>query len=206
MNISLSTNEKDRELLSKCICGDHKASEIFVRQFSDLVYRCVQHALMIKHLSLSHQDIEDLHNTVFLQLFESSCKKLRQYKGKNGCSIASWIRVVTVRIVLNHLRKKGLDAVSWQKKRIPLEDLPELEADRLEGRALLEKSEQERRIRDGIRELSPRDRLFLKLHFDKGMPITEVSEIMQLSVNTAYTVKHRAIQRLKTLVESTAES
>jgi RNA polymerase sigma factor (sigma-70 family) len=139
---------------------------------------------------------------VFLQLFEQRCKKLRQYEGKNGCSLASWIRLVAVRIVLNHLRKRGMDAMLWQKKRVALEDIAELRGEEMEPGASMDAAEQQRLVRDGIQNLPPRDRLFVKLHFDQGLPVEEVAAAMQITVQNAYTVKHRAIQRLKSYVTS----
>ena len=196
------SSEKNRPLLSGCLAGDRKAYETFVRRFSDPVYRAVQYAFKVKYVSYNASDLEDLHNTVFLCLFENRCKKLRQYQGKNGCSLATWIRIVTVRTVLNHLRKKGIDSMAWQTKRIPLEDLPELKSDGAGPWALMEKAEQERLLQDGIRNLSPRDRLFMRLHFEMGLSLEEVAETMDFSIENAYSVKHRAIQRLKSYVTS----
>ena len=198
-NFNIS-HEEDRRLLSKCISGQPETSELFVREFSNLVYKSVRHTLITRQTLFNKEDLEDLHNTVFLQLFENRCKKLKQYEGRNGCSLASWIRIVTVRIVLNQLRKKGPDAMTQQVKNIPLEDLPELKMEVAEPGADMEKAEQNRLLRDGIRNLSPRDRLFMKLHIDKGLPIEEVAEIMRLSIINAYSVKHRAIQRLKSYI------
>ena len=199
MNHSL---EEDQGLLSRCISGDRRASEILVRRFSGLVYRSVQNTLLIKQTPFNRQDLEDLHNTVFLQLFDQRCKKLRQYQGRNGCSVASWIRLVAVRTVLNHLRKKGIDAIGWQKKRIPLEDLAELKGDEMEAWAVMEKAERGRLLQDGIQNLPPRDRLFMKLYFDQDLPVEEVASAMKLSIQNAYTVKHRAIQRLRSFMTS----
>lgn len=198
--------EEDRQLLSKCFSGDRKASETLVRRFSGLVYRSVQYTLMAKQVSFNRDDLEDLHNTVFLRLFEHGCKKLRQYEGRNGCSLASWIRMIAARTVLDHLRKKGVDAMAWEKKRVPLEELPELKADGVEPEAQIKEAEQERLLQDGMKILPPRDRLFIKLHFDQGLSIAEVAEAMHLSMNSAYTVKHRAIQRLKSYVSSVAKN
>lgn len=194
------SSEKDRRLLSRCLSGDRKASETLVRRFSGLVYQSVQYTLMAKDVSFNRHDLEDLHNTVFLRLFEQGCKKIRQYQGRNGCSLASWIRMIAVRTVLDHLRKKGVDIMGWQKKRITLEELPELKADGVEFEAQIEKAEQGRLLQDGMQRLPPRDRLFIKLHFDQGLSVAEVAEAMQLSIDNAYTVKHRAIQRLKSHV------
>jgi len=150
-----------------------------------------------KSVPFNRQDLEDLHNTVFLQLFERGCKKLRQYQGRNECSLASWIRMIAVRTVLDHLRKKGVDAMVWQKKRVPLESLPELKTGGMDCEARMEEAEQKRLVQLGMQRLPPRDRLFMKLHFDQGLSIAEVAETMQVSMGNAYTIKHRAIERLK---------
>ena len=194
MNRSLG---EDRRLLLRCLSGDRKAAETLVRQFSDLVYHSVRYTLTTKNVSFNRQDLEDLHNTVFLKLFERGCNKLRQYRGKSGCSLASWIRMIAVRTVLDDLRKKGVDAVSWQKRRVPLESVPELKAEGVDSDAWTEEAERKRLMQLGIQRLSARDRLFMKLHFDRGLSIAEVAETMQLSMVNAYSIKHRAIQRLR---------
>jgi RNA polymerase sigma factor (sigma-70 family) len=194
--------EEDRRLLSRCLSGDSRASEALVRRSSDLVYRSVQYTLLVKHVRFNRHDLEDLHNTVFLRLFDHGCRKLKQYQGRNGLSLASWIRMIAVRTVLDHLRKRGIDTMVSQKERISLEKLPELKAEDIEFGALTEKADQERVLQAGIRRLPPRDRLFIKLHFEQGLAVGEVAEAMQLSIGNAYTIKHRAIQRLKSHVAS----
>lgn len=201
----MNSVEKDRRLLSKSISGDRDAREILVRQFSNLVYQCVQSTYITKHIPYNRQDLEDLHNTVFLELFDRGCRKLQQYQGRNGCSLASWIRIVAIRIVLNHLRRKGHDAPAWQKRKQLIEDFPEIRDDGVEPLALMEKKRQERLLQKGIQSLPPRDRLFMKLHFDQGLSLEEVAVAMQISIGNAYTVKHRAIQRLKSYVAMVGE-
>ena len=195
-----SSYEEDRELLLRCFSGDRKAAEILVRKFSSLVYRSVHYTLMAKHISFDRSLLEDLHNTVFLQLFESKCKKLRQYKGKNGCSLASWIRLIAVRTALNHLRKKGFDALYQQKNKISLDDIPELQSSGMGAEAVMEKADQERLLQEGIQDLTPQSRLFMKLHLNQRLPVEEVAAAMQISIQNAYTIKHRAIQELKAYI------
>ena len=198
--------EEDWDLVSRCLAGDKKAAEMLVRRFSDIVYRSVQYALTAKHVPFSRHDLEDLHNAIFLSLFEHGCKKLRHYEGRNGCSLASWLRMIAVRTVLDHLRQKGVDALSRQQRKVPLESLPELAGDLREPEATVERGERERMVQLGVEKLSPRDRLFFKLHFEQGLSIAEVAETMRLSLDHAYTIKHRAIQRLKSLVVSTPDT
>ena len=195
--------EEDRQLLSRIFSGDKKALEIFVRQFSNLIYTSIQAAFLTRQITFNQQDLEDLHNAVFLQFFEQDCKKLRQYKGKNGCSLASWIKLVTIRIVLNHLRKKGLDAIGWKNKIISLDDLSELRGYDMNSWEIMERQEQESLLQNAINSLPPRDRLFAKLHFEKDLSIEEVAESLRLSMQNAYAVKHRIIKKLKSFLVST---
>jgi RNA polymerase sigma-70 factor (ECF subfamily) len=195
-----STLEEDRDLLAGCFAGDSEAAENLVRQFSNLVYKAIQHTLIVKHISFNKEDLEDFHNTVFLRLFERGCKKLKQYQGKNGCSLATWINLITVRTVLDHLRKKGVDSIARRDTKITLDEVYGLKGDECDGLALLERAEKEQLLREGMQNLPPRDRLFMKLHFDQGLSVAEVAAAMQVSVENVYTIKHRAIQRLKTQV------
>lgn len=194
--------EEDRKLLSRCLAGSRRASESLVRRFSNLVYQSIQYTLIAKHVSFNKQDLEDLHNTVFLRLFDRKCKKLRQYQGKRGCSVSTWIRTIAVRTVLDHLRKKGVDAIASKKDRIPLEKLPELKAVAEDVLAEMEKLDRNQLLQTAIKKLPPRDRLFIRLYFDQGLSMAEAAEIMQLSMGNIYTVKYRVIQRIKSYIAS----
>jgi len=190
----------DRRLLKRCISGDRKAREKFVIRFSNPVYQCIQFTLKARHISFSQQDLEDLHNTVFLNLYDKRCKKLRQYKGKNGCSVFSWIRLITVRTVIDYIRKAGRDVIVRPPNEYTFDNLPDLVYDGLEPLARMEKAEQKELLMKGLESLTPRDRLFLKLHCLHGVSIQKVAEILQISENNAYSLKHRATDRLKTRI------
>jgi len=192
----------DRQLLKRCISGDEKAREEFVLRFSNPVYQCVRFTLKAKNIAFSQQDIEDLHNTVFLNLFDKRCKKLRQYKGKNGCSVYSWIRLITVRTVIDYVRKAGRDVVVRTQKEFSFDNLPDLDAAGFEPLTRMEKAEQNDLLMRGLEALIPRDRLFLQLHCLHEMPVQRVAAILQISENNAYSLKHRAIGRLKGKIDA----
>lgn len=188
---------EDLRLLSACLAGDREASESFVRRFSGLIYYSVRHVLMSRAIPFGPEDLEDLHNAIFLHLFEHRFRKLGQYKGKNGCRLASWLRVVAVRFVLNHIRDSRALRVPWQNKPIPFEKLSDEEREALGPLELMEQAEQRQAILDAMQLLSPRDRLFMKLYFEDGLCLEEVASIIRISIQNAYTVKHRTIQRLR---------
>jgi RNA polymerase sigma factor (sigma-70 family) len=194
--------EEDRKLISKCISGHRDAWGNLVRRFSNLVYQTVRSTFVAKQAPFTRQDLEDLHNTVFLGLFDQGCAKLKLYQGRNGCTLASWIRIVTVRTVLNHLRKKGVDSPLWEKRKTPVEELSWLKGEDQGPLALMENAEQEKLVQEGMESLSPRDRVFMKLHIDQGLPVEDVAEALQISVQNAYVVKHRAVEKLKSFLVS----
>jgi RNA polymerase sigma-70 factor (ECF subfamily) len=195
---------EDRDLLAECFAGDREAADTLVRRFSSLVYRAIQHTLIVRQVSFTKEDLEDFHNTVFLRLFEKGCKRLKQYQGRNGCSLATWIRLITVRSVLDHLRKKGVDSIACRNAQVALDEVYGLKGDECNGLTLLEREEKVRLLSQGIQKLPARDRLLLKLHFHQGLSVEEIAGAMQITIENVYVVKHRAIQRLKAEVASAA--
>ncbi len=197
-----SKPHNDLKLIKKCVSGNGAAAEAFVRDYSDIVYRSIQHTLLVKHIRFTRSDLEDLHNTVFLQLFDKKGRKLKQYKGKNGCGLKTWIRIVTVRIVLNHVRKKGFDSINRHKKQLDLEALVELKTDEKTLLARMETAEQSEFLLQCIEMLSPRDQLFLKLHFFQELSVIEAATIMGIPAQNCHTIKYRVLKKLQGLVGS----
>jgi len=198
--IKLQVNHStDRDLVNGCVSGNKKALEAFVRRFSDSVYRTVQYTFKAKNVMYTESDLEDLHNSVFLHLFESGCKRLRQYKGKNGCSLHSWIRIVTVRLVIDHFRKEANSPLGCWKTNLPIEIFAPKAQDS-EPWDRIDTARLRNLVEAGMEELMPRDRLFLKLHFMGDLPVREVADIMNISEANAHSLKHRAIKRLRSKV------
>ena len=196
----------DLALCTACAAGDPAASEALVRQYSNLVYGSIQHALRLKQVVCSREDMEDLHNTVFLQLFDDGCRRLRRYRGKNGCSLASWIRLIAVRTVLNHLRSRSPHSLGTKRQLVGLDDIAELRDPGGTAWKALEESEQHRLVDEAVQTLPVRERLFFRLHFEKGLGLTQVAETLQITVQNAYTIKHRTVKRLKAKVEAMSQS
>ena len=190
----------DQKNLKKCVSGDNSAREEFVRHFSDPVYKWIQFTLKAQHIPFTRQDLEDLHNTVFVKLFEKRCKKLRQYKGKNGCSVFSWIRLITIRMVIDYIRLRHRDVIARSETNYTLQNIPDLSDGQVGPLHLMEEAEQTHLLKKAMQALGSRDRLFLKLHCLKGLSISKVAEILKISENNAYSLKHRAIQRLKKVI------
>lgn len=197
---AMTTAQSDRELIDGCLEGDKTASEAFVRRFSHLVYGSIFGVIKSKGAFLSQQDVEDLHNTVFVSFFEKRCRKLRQFEGRNGCSLASWVRMVTVRAVLDFLRRRS-DPLSRSDQLTPLEWISEpADEEQSSVWARMVAKEQHLLIEKGLQQLMARDRLVIRLHCLEERPLAQVAAILDVSEANIHSVKHRAIQRLKKVV------
>jgi RNA polymerase sigma-70 factor, ECF subfamily len=195
------SREEDRHLASRCASGEREALESLVNRFSNLIYHAVKQTLVLKRVPHTRQDLEDLHGSVFLQLLDKGCRKLGQYRGTNGCSLASWIRLIAVRTVLNHLRAQGMDSFSWGERRSAIEDLhDEMAAEGDDVSRNVEKEEELRMVKEGIHRLPTKEKLLMRLHIEKGLALDAVADVMHLNLQNAYTIKHRAVKRLRSLI------
>ena len=196
MNNTLS----DRALIDGCLAGDNPAREQFVRRFSQLVFSTLLGVIKARAAFVSQQDLEDLHNTVFVSFFDRRCRKLRQYEGRNGCSLASWVRMVSVRAVLDFLRRRS-DPLSRPERLTPLELLPEAADDtQASPWSCVMAREQLALIEKGLQTLTARDQLMIRLHCLEERSLAQVAVILNVSEANMHSVKHRAIQRLKEAV------
>jgi RNA polymerase sigma factor (sigma-70 family) len=195
--LAMTSAFSDKELINGCLAGNEAASEAFVRRFSRLVYSSIQGVIKSKGACISQQDVEDLHNTVFVSFFEKKGRKLRMFEGRNGCSLASWVRMITVRAVLDFLRRRR-DPLSRQERLTPLELAPEpADSAQAPAWACMVAKEQRALIEKGLQGLKTRDQLIIQLHCLEERPLAQVAVILNVSGTGIHSVKHRAIKRLK---------
>ena len=110
--------------------------------------------------------------------------------------------MITVRLVIDYIRKADRDLIVGSKEAYCFDNLPDLRHDGFEPLARLEAAEQKDLLMKGLESLMPRDRLFLQLHCLHGISIQKVANMLQLPEKNVYSLKHRAINRLKTKITS----
>ncbi len=98
--------EKEKTLLAGCIHGDKSSWDAFVQQYSALVYHTIRKTFGLHHAKLNVDVIEDLYQEFFVSILREDFKKLRQFKGDRGCTLASWLRLVAARLTIDFLRKQ----------------------------------------------------------------------------------------------------
>ncbi|HOF58469.1 MAG TPA: sigma-70 family RNA polymerase sigma factor [Syntrophorhabdaceae bacterium] len=197
-----STSLSEKDLLNECINGNKKAWDSFVERYTNLIYHTINKILRLHNSDLLYDDIEDIHNSIFLSLMENNYKKLRQYRGIDNCSVSSWVMVITTNFTINHITRRktyvSLDAEDPDKGQSALEALPddsELPLERLNDK------EQVNLLQELMSELIPNDRLFLKYYYEDELPPEEIASIMHLTVSAVYSKKSRIIDKLRNIAK-----
>ena len=197
----MSENYDDFTLLAESIAGKREAWESLVKRYSKLIYFSINKTLKSYSHYLQEGDVADIHNSIFLSLLENNCKKLRQFKGKHGCSLSSWIRLISIRQTIDFLRSQKQhvsidreeDEMSPLMERIPDKELPVKEQ--------LELSENERILKKAMDELPSSDRFFVKLYYEKELPPEEIANIMHVSVSAIYSKNNRIREKIKNILK-----
>jgi RNA polymerase sigma factor (sigma-70 family) len=180
--------EQEKTLIAGCAKGEKAAWDTFVREFSSLVYHAIKKTFNLYHSNSRSDAVEELYQEVFVSLLRDDCKKLRQFRGDRGCSLASWLRVVASRQTIDFLRRQPPPSGE-----IP-DGLARNDPDLSES---LIDEEQERLLNQAIQTLPPRDRILIDLVYRQSLPPEEIAAILKISVNAVYTQKSRILARLR---------
>ena len=196
----MSDQTDDRELLHRCIDGDRRAWETFVVRFSKYVYYLI-HVTARKHgANINEEEASDLHNDLFVALLEDDRRRLRAFKGSNGCSVRSWVRVITIRRCIDALRKRrktiSIHESDDGTQGVQLVDESENPFENLVAAETAQRHGQLERLTD---ELAPNDRLLLEMLYIHKMGADAISAALKIKKGAVYTRKTRLIQRLQTL-------
>ena len=119
-------------------------------------------------------------------------KKLRAFDPQKGVSLASWIRMITVRMTIDHLRRSK-EHVSFDAMTIE----PSQEGD--QG-GLIDR-ESLAQLQALLGELPAKDKLLVELSYMRELPPEEVAQLLHISVGAFYTRKNRIIEKLKKMAQ-----
>lgn len=182
----------ESELLKGCIAGDKKRWTAFVEQYNKLIYHTIYKILRVNSVATDPDDINDLFQEIFASFCADDCKKLRMFDPHRGVSLASWLRMITVRTTIDHLRKRR-----------PVTALDELsvEPSQTGGQEALVDEESLNMLRGVVEQLPAGDKLLIELAFLRELPAEEVAGILHVSVTAFYTRKNRIIGKMRKIAE-----
>ena len=187
----------DLEFVQRCVKGDKPAWSEFVIKYSRLIYNYIYSVLKVKGSILTQENINDLFQEIFLALVKDNFKKLRSFKAKNGCSLASWLRQVTINYTIDYLRR-GKPVISLDEENddeLNLKDT--LADDAIPVTEAFADKERLVQLKDCIEKLDTEDKYFIELHINQGLSLEELKGIFRISRGAIDMRKARLIDRLR---------
>jgi RNA polymerase sigma factor (sigma-70 family) len=192
----------DLELVQRFVNGDKQVQDEFLTTYSRLIYNYIHHVVKSKGYTFSQDQIKEIFQDLFCSLINNDFKKLRSFKAKNGCSLASWLRQVTINFTIDYIRKiKPMLSIDEQEdEESSLKDIL------VDGTALINEvlsdNEKLAQLEDCIDQLDSDDKFFLELNVNQGLSLEYLKGMLNISRGALDMRKSRLIYRLKECFKS----
>jgi RNA polymerase sigma-70 factor (ECF subfamily) len=178
----------EAEAIERAKQGDEAAFEVLYSLHKRRVY-----SLCLRMVSNPAQ-AEDLAQEAFLQLF----RKVGTFRGESAFS--TWLHRMTVNVVLMHLRKKSLPAVSLEET-IETDDETQKKEPGAED-VKLTGSIDRLQLQRAIERLPPGYRTIFVLHDVEGFEHNEIAQMVGCSIGNSKSQLHKARLKLRDYLKS----
>jgi len=187
----------DLEFVQGCLKGDKQSWSEFLSRYSHLIYNYIYSVLAVKGRSFSNDQVEDIFQEIFHALIKDNYKKLSTYRARNGCSLASWLRQVTVNFTIDYLRRLKVslsidaeteDGFSFKDT---LADLSPEAADFLSHQDKL------KTLYQCIDSLEAGEQYFMELLLAQGLSLEQIRDHLKITRGAMDMRKSRIFQKLQ---------
>ncbi|HOM25924.1 MAG TPA: sigma-70 family RNA polymerase sigma factor [bacterium] len=170
------------ELVERAKAGDNKAFEELVKRTQDKIYN-----LGLKILG-NREDAADLLQETYIKAYES----LQNFEGRS--SFSTWLYRIATNFALMKLRKEKYKKISIDEIKEASDGSYKLEISDWSNNPHLQYKNEELReiLNEAINSLPPKYKTIFILHDIEGLSLSEISEILSLSIPTIKTRIHRS--------------
>lgn len=187
----------DLEFLQRCLTKDGTAWDEFLEKYSRLIYSYIHYVLTSKGSRLARDASQDIFQEIIFSLIKDNFRKLKSYKARNGCTLASWLRQVTINATIDYLRMQK-PAVSIDAELGEDFSLKEfLPADMVDAPESLSSKEKAEALADCIEKLAVDDKYFLELYVNQGVRLEDMKGALGLSRGAVDMQKSRILGWLR---------
>lgn len=192
----------DQELIKRCLEAEGKeAWEIFVRRFSKLIWNSIHKTFHTYFFSYHPEDAEDMYGAIFMSLIENDFRKLRQFRNENACTLSTWLSIISTRMTIDFMRKdRSRFFVDSREDDRGIWD--SIADHNYRADNIIENKQKEAKLERSLNQLQYKDRLIYDLLFRKGVSPEETARILDITVATVYSRKHRIIEKIKNHIKS----
>jgi RNA polymerase sigma-70 factor (ECF subfamily) len=189
------------ELLTAVVSKQPGAWAGFYRRYDRLIITCIKKVLHRYTALYGEEDIEDMVNTVCLNLVKDDYHKLRAFDPTRGYKLSSWVGLIATNTAHDALRRR--EPIHARLDHDSNDDAPPVQHadDRPLPGDSLETREQWDTLCVAIRELSASDQEFLALYYQQELEPEDIARRMGISINTVYSRKNKVREKLRRIVE-----
>jgi RNA polymerase sigma factor (sigma-70 family) len=187
----------DLEFVYQFVKGESQARDQFIKRYSRLIYKYIQHVLQVRGFRDPSAHVDDIFQGFIVFLIDEDCKRLKAFKAKNGATLATWIRYLTINFTRDYLRKVR-PAISLDAEGDDNLALKDLLTDKtpLANEELLNE-EGFRALEDCVDLLSEDERYFVELNFNQKVSLEIMRDFLKLTRGAIDMQKARLMRRLK---------
>jgi len=170
--------------------GDQYAFEQLVLSYDQAVLR------LALNLVRSPDDASDIYQEAFLRVY----RNLQAFRF--DCSFHTWLYRIVTNLCVDHLRKRKVrkeESTVVTTSEGPMDRMDAVQEDRAETdpeRKLLS-SQLNRRIRQVLGELTPRERMVFELRHFQGLRLRAIGEVLGTTEEAAKNCLFRATQKMR---------
>ncbi len=187
------------DFIRGCVNQAPGAWDEFVNKYSNLIYKYILSTIISYGLApaAARQSADDIFQQVFLSLVKEDFRKLKTFEGRNNCSLASWLRIVSARAAIDFLRRLQPQTSLEEKDKdgFSLKEL--LTASGANSRDTFNRQEKISHLKDCVEKLGLEEQYFLELYLNQELTLGQIKDHLKISRSAADTRKNRIIGRLK---------
>lgn len=199
LSASALTERAEAELLAGLLSGSDRSWREFHIRYDRLIYRCITKVTGRFSAVIGQDDIREIYATLIVQLLSNDMHKLRTFDVTRGNRFSSWLGLLAINASYDYLR-----AVRREPNRAPLAEAEDLRCDLPTPYELCERRQRAERVVRALRAFSAKDQQFVELYFGEGLEPEQIAEVMNISVKTVYSKKHKIQSRLESLLSQAA--
>ena len=185
----MSVNQSDQILVKSYLNGDEAAFEVLIRKHKDKVFAFI--LSKIKNYNIAHDVFQD----TFIKVINS----LKMGKYNEEGKFVPWVMRIAHNLVIDYFRRqKKIRSIAPKDDFDIFEIISDKEANAEDE---MIKSQINSDVKRLIEELPQDQREVLKMRYYKELSFKEISEITNVSINTALGRMRYAILNLRKLVD-----
>jgi RNA polymerase sigma factor (sigma-70 family) len=187
----------DLEFVHKFVKGDIPTREEFHKRYSRLIYNYIHHVLAVRGLRDYLDCVDDIYQGFFAFIMDEDCKRLKSFKARNGCTLATWIRQLTINFTRDYLRrlKPMLSIDSEADDALGLKDT--LKDGSSSITETISMDERVKVLDYCIELLSNEDKYFIELNFNQGISLEILKDFFRVSRGAIDMQRARILERLR---------